>query len=140
MIVIAIVGGLLTTAAGLSLFGLRDAVAYFYAPSEIAEKAALGQRVRVGGLVEDGSVSRGADGMLLFAVTDGAGRLPVRYHGEPPDLFAVGEGVVAEGVWRGDGQLVADRVLAKHDETYMPPEAAEALKRSGHWRGEDGGT
>jgi cytochrome c-type biogenesis protein CcmE len=136
LIVIGVVGALLSFAIGLSLFGMRDSVAYFYAPSEVAAKAEIGQRVRIGGLVEIGSVARAADGRLVFAITDGAARLPVFFGEEPPNLFAENQGVVAEGVWRGDGVLTADRVLAKHDETYMPKEAVEAMKRAGTWKGE----
>ncbi len=139
LILIAVIGGLLALAAGLTLYGLRDSVVYFYAPSEIAGKAQDGQRVRIGGLVEAGSVVR--DGArVTFVVTDGAAALPVTYNGPLPDLFREGQGVVAEGVWRahtnnGGGGFEAARVLAKHDENYMPREVAEALKERGEWKG-----
>ncbi len=136
LIVIGAVGALLALAATLTLLGLRDSIVYFYAPSEIADKAAPGDRVRIGGLVEAGSVAHGTGGMVRFVVTDGAGALPIAYQGSLPDLFREGQGVVAEGVWRGGGEFVADRVLAKHDETYMPREVAEALKQRGEWKGE----
>jgi len=135
LILIAVIGGLLALAAGLTLYGLRDSVVYFYAPSEIAEKAQDGQRVRIGGLVEAGSVVRD-DARVTFVVTDGAAALPVTYNGPLPDLFREGQGVVAEGVWRASGGFEAARVLAKHDENYMPREVAEALKERGEWKGQ----
>ncbi|MET0181541.1 MAG: cytochrome c maturation protein CcmE [Caulobacterales bacterium] len=135
LILIAVVGVLLVLAAGLTLAGLRDSVVYFYAPAEIAEKAQDGQRVRVGGLVEAGSVKQEGPS-VHFVVTDGVATLPVNYRGALPDLFREGQGVVAEGVWRADGAFQAERVLAKHDERYMPREVAEALKQRGEWKGE----
>lgn len=135
LIVIGVVGLLLAVGVGLSLYGLRDSVAYFYKPSEIAAKARVGERVRLGGLVEAGSVVRGQDGTLRFAVGDGAGVVSVLYLGQPPDLFAESEGVVAEGVWKGEPVFHAERVLAKHDENYMPREVVEALKKDGEWKG-----
>jgi cytochrome c-type biogenesis protein CcmE len=93
--------------------------------------------VRIGGLVEAGSVVREANGRTVdFRVTDGSNAVPVTYTGLLPDLFREGQGVVAEGALAKDGVFRADSVLAKHDEKYMPPEVAEALKRSGHWQGE----
>ncbi len=134
LIVITAAGALLALAAGLILYGLKDSVAYFYKPSEITAKAAPGERVRVGGLVEVGSVSR-AGGAITFKVTDGVGAIAVSYQGDPPDLFGENEGVVAEGVWRGDETFAAERILAKHDENYMPREVVEALKAKGEWKG-----
>ena len=136
LILIGALGALLAMAVALTLMGLRDSVVYFYAPSEIAAKAHDGQRVRIGGLVEAGSVRR--DGELVrFSVMDGAGvTLPVSYHGPLPDLFREGQGVVAEGTWRThEAAFSADRILAKHDERYMPREVAEALKQRGEWKG-----
>ncbi len=133
--VIGVAGAVLALAVGLTLAGLRDAVVYFYPPSELAQKAKPGERVRIGGLVAQGSVARSDDGALLFAVTDGPGSVKVRYHGQPPDLFRENQGVVAEGKLKPDGQFEADMVLAKHDENYMPREVAEALKKTGEWRG-----
>jgi cytochrome c-type biogenesis protein CcmE len=132
--VIAVAGVLLALAAGLTLYGLKDSVAYFYPPSEVAAKARAGERVRIGGLVEAGSVAR-AGGAIRFRVTDGVGAVSVSYQGDPPDLFAENEGVVAEGVWRGETVFAAERVLAKHDEQYMPREVVEALKARGEWKG-----
>lgn len=134
LILIAVIGALLALAGGLTLFGLRDSVVFFYAPAEIAAKAQPGQRVRIGGLVETGSFTRAGE-ESRFVVTDNVATLPVSYRGALPDLFREGQGVVAEGVWRGEGVFVADRVLARHDETYMPREVAEALKERGEWKG-----
>ena len=134
LVVIAAAGALLALAAGLTLYGLKDSVAYFYAPSEIVAKAKAGERVRIGGLVEAGSVSR-AGGVINFKVTDGVGAIAVLYEGDPPDLFAENQGVVAEGVWRGGDTFAAERILAKHDEKYMPREVVEALKAKGEWKG-----
>lgn len=135
LILIVVVGALLALAGGLTLFGLRDSVVFFYAPAEIAQKAEIGQRVRVGGLVETGTFTQEGD-EARFVVTDTVATVPVIYRGALPDLFREGQGVVAEGVWRGEGVFVADRVLAKHDERYMPREVAEALKQRGEWKGE----
>ena len=132
LVIIGVAGGLLALAAALTLFGLRDSVQYFQAPSEIDAKARPGQQVRLGGLVEAGSVRRDEAGALLFSVTDGAASKTVRYQGDPPDLFREGQGVVATGRLE-NGLFVASNILAKHDEKYMPPEVAEALKRSGRW-------
>lgn len=134
LIVIGAAGALLAIAAGLTLYGLKDSVAYFYAPSDVTTMAKPGERVRIGGLVESGSVSR-AGSVIAFKVTDGVGAIAVRYDGDPPDLFAENQGVVAEGVWRGGDTFAAERILAKHDEKYMPREVVEALKAKGEWKG-----
>ena len=107
----------------LAMWGLRERASYFYTPAEIASgKAAAGQGVRLGGMVERGSVQRLPDGVTIhFVVTDGQARTPVTYRGIVPDLFREGSGVVAEGRMAG-GAFVADTILAKHDERYMPPE------------------
>src|SRR5690606_8404274 len=106
-------------------------------PSDIvAEGVAPGARVRLGGLVADGSVVRGENGSVRFDVTDGAATIAVLYTGILPDLFREGQGVVTEGTVRPDGSFAADTVLAKHDENYMPPEVAAALREQGHWRAE----
>jgi cytochrome c-type biogenesis protein CcmE len=132
---IAAAGVVLALAAVLTFTGLRDSVVYFVAPSELAEKAQAGRRVRLGGLVVDGTLRRDPDGATRFAVTDGAVQVQVRYDGVLPDLFREGQGVVAEGVWTPGQAFEAERVLAKHDETYMPREVAEALKQRGEWKG-----
>ncbi len=128
----------LGAAAALVLVAFEDSLVFFYSPSDLAEKDVTeGRRVRIGGLVEEGSVRRLADGLTVeFRVTDLAAAVPVIYTGVLPDLFREGQGDVTEGVLRADGVFKADGVLAKHDETYMPPEVAEALKRSGQWRGD----
>jgi cytochrome c-type biogenesis protein CcmE len=130
----------LTVAVLLALNAMRDDLVFFYSPTELAQKrVAPGRTVRIGGLVEAGSVHRDkqtADGRLRtsFIVTDTAHSLPVHYAGALPDLFREGQGVVVEGKLGGDGTLVASQVLAKHDERYMPREVADALKRSGRWQ------
>ncbi len=107
----------------LAMWGLRERASYFYTPAEIAAgKAAQGQAVRLGGMVERGSVERQSDGVTIrFVVTDGQAHTPVVYRGIVPDLFREGSGAVAEGRLE-NGTFVADTILAKHDERYMPPE------------------
>ncbi len=126
---------LLGAAAGLVLFAVRDTLVYFYSPSELAQKdLPPGRMIRIGGLVEEGSVVRGGDGTQIeFAVTDLNHHIKVRYTGLLPDLFREGKGVVAEGRLEESGVFTASSVLAKHDENYMPPEVAEALRKSGRW-------
>ncbi len=131
----------LGAAAALVLFSFEDSLVFFFSPSEIAEKdIADGQRFRIGGLVEEGSVRRLGDGLTVeFRVTDLSATVPVTFRGVLPDLFREGQGVIAEGFLIGGGIFKAEEVLAKHDETYMPPEVAEALKKSGKWRGDEDG-
>ncbi len=125
----------LGVAVGLVLYALRDSIVFFHPPSEVAEKGLKpGTRFRLGGLVKDGSVARGDGQRVRFVVTDGKGELPVTYIGILPDLFREGQGVVAEGVLQAGGEFRADSVLAKHDETYMPREVADALKKQGVWK------
>ena len=125
-------------AVGLVLFALRDSIVFFYTPSEVAEKhLETGQRFRLGGLVEDGSVKRGEGTTVSFVITDKRSTLPVTYTGVLPDLFREGQGVVAEGTLTAGGVFHADSVLAKHDENYMPPEVAKKLKEQGVWRGDE---
>lgn len=122
-------------AAGLILYAIRDTIVFFYTPSEIAEKnVAPGTRIRLGGLVEQGSLKRGADTQVDFVVTDTIKTMKVTYQGQLPDLFREGQGVVAEGVVTADGALTADTVLAKHDEKYMPKDVADKLKEKGVWQ------
>ena len=126
--------GLLGLAAILVLTALEDSVVFFQTPSQVAEKhIAMDRRLRIGGLVEEGSVQRGTGAEVRFRVSDLVNTVAVSYHGILPDLFREGQGVVVEGRIRDD-VLVADQVLAKHDEKYMPPEVADALKESGQWR------
>lgn len=132
-------GVVLAVAAGLVLFALRDQIVFFYSPSDLAEKALTpGTRVRIGGLVEEGSVVRNDDGSVRFTVTDTAKTVTVAYHGILPDLFREGQGIVAEGTLAGDGSVTAETVLAKHDENYMPKEVVEALKAQGVWKEGEG--
>ena len=126
--------GLLGVAALLVLSAFDEAIVFFRSPTELVEKPELGdRRLRVGGLVEDGSVERGNSADVRFRITDLENAVPVRYTGILPDLFREGQGVVAEGRMQ-NGEFVADSVLAKHDENYMPPEVADALKKSGQWQ------
>jgi cytochrome c-type biogenesis protein CcmE len=135
---------LLGGASALVLSALSDSVAFFVTPSAIATgKVDADKRFRLGGLVVDGSIERAADdGVVRFRLTDQAHEVPVRYQGILPDLFREGQGIVAQGVLGNDGVFTASEVLAKHDENYMPPEVAEALKQAGVWQhggtGEDG--
>ena len=125
----------LGTATALVLAAFNDNLVFFYSPSDLAEKAVGPERrIRIGGLVETNSVAKQVDGhAVAFLVTDGKTELRVVYDGILPDLFREGQGVVAEGKLR-DGVFVASSVLAKHDEKYMPPEVADALKKSGRWQ------
>lgn len=138
---------LLTVLAGVAMLGLAtalvlsafsDNLVFFYSPTDLKTKPVPdGRRLRIGGLVEPASVTREPDGKtILFRITDGETAVPVTYSGILPDLFREGQGVVIEGALGRDGTVRAATVLAKHDETYMPPEVADALKRSGHWQGE----
>jgi cytochrome c-type biogenesis protein CcmE len=131
-VLIGVCLAVLTTAVGLVLFALRDSIVFFHTPSDIAEKPIpAGQRFRLGGLVASGSVKRGDGAKVDFVVTDTLKTTPVTYVGVLPDLFREGQGVVAEGKLNDSGLFVADTVLAKHDETYMPPEVAKALEAKG---------
>jgi cytochrome c-type biogenesis protein CcmE len=128
---------ILATAAIMIAFALRDTIVFFHTPSDVSEgKIQDGQRFRLGGLVADGSVVRGEGTKIRFAVTDTIKTVPVSYDGILPDLFREGQGVVTEGILDDTGRFVADTVLAKHDENYMPPEVAAALKEKGVKLGE----
>jgi cytochrome c-type biogenesis protein CcmE len=127
--------GVLAIAAALVLSALRDSIVFFNSPTDIAEKhIAPGTRMRIGGLVKTGSLQRGDNLAIRFEVTDGKSDIAVRYQGIVPDLFREGQGVVAEGKLDPSGIFVADTVLAKHDERYMPREVVDALKKSGRWQ------
>lgn len=131
--------GVLAVAVGLMLNALRDSIVFFNSPTDIVEKhVGPGTRIRLGGLVKSGSVVRSDNLSVRFEVTDGKTVIPVSYQGALPDLFRDGQGVVAEGVLDARGAFKADSILAKHDETYMPKEVADALKRSGHWKDDYG--
>ncbi len=132
-----ILGGLavLGLAVGIMLYALEDTIVFFYTPAEVAEKdIKAGTRFRLGGLVADGSVVRGQGKTVKFSVTDTDKTLPVNFTGTLPDLFREGQGVVAEGALDNSGTFIADTVLAKHDENYMPREVADALKEKGVWQ------
>ena len=121
---IAIAGVAVVAAVLLAMLGLKDRAAYFYTPAEFAAgKAATGEAVRLGGMVEEGSIEHLPDGVTIrFKVGDGKAEVPVVFRGIVPDLFREGSGAVAEGRMSSDGTFVADNILAKHDERYMPPE------------------
>ena len=127
----------LGAAAALVLAAFEDSIVYFYSPSDLAERQPPpDRRFRIGGIVVKDSVVRAADAASVnFRVTDTVNTIEVAYTGILPDLFREGQGVVAEGRLDADGRFRADEVLAKHDETYMPKEVADALKESGRWRG-----
>jgi cytochrome c-type biogenesis protein CcmE len=125
----------LALSATLTLYALGDKITYAPTPTELADGAHdPGTRIRLGGLVEQGSVEKGADGLVTFAVTDTVNKIPVTYVGILPDLFREGQGVVAEGTLDPSGILVADTVLARHDENYMPKEVVDSLKAQGRWQ------
>ena len=125
---------LLGAATGLVLSAFQDSIVFFYGPTDEAQKDPGPDRsIRLGSLVEKGSVKKPGGAEVLFTVTDGKTSIPVTYTGILPDLFREGQGVVAEG-HLVNGELHADDVLAKHDEKYMPPEVVEALKKSGEWQ------
>jgi len=128
--------GALAVVSGLVLSAMSDNLVFFYSPTELrAHDVPAGQRVRIGGLVETGSVTHKDDGATIdFRVTDGKVDVPVTYTGPLPDLFREGQGVVVEGALENDGNFQAAEVLAKHDEKYMPKEVVDALKKSGRWR------
>ena len=127
--------GVLGVAVLLVLFEMKDSIVFFNSPTDVAEKhIAPGARIRLGGLVAPGSVTRGDALAVRFDVTDGNRAIAVAYQGILPDLFREGQGIVAEGALDGAGVFKADNVLAKHDETYMPKEVADALKKQGHWK------
>jgi cytochrome c-type biogenesis protein CcmE len=133
-----VLGGLvmLGLAAALVLTALEDSVVFFYTPTKVkAESLPADQRFRLGGLVAEGSVKKADGGVTTrFAVTDLSETVQVSYTGVLPDLFREGQGVVTEGKLDGNGMFIATEVLAKHDEQYMPPEVADALKESGQWK------
>ncbi len=135
---LTIIGGALVVlglAAALVLNALRDSIVFFSTPTMVAEKhIEPGKRFRLGGLVQPGSLVRGENLAVTFEIADGGAKLPVSFKGILPDLFREGQGVVAEGALDSSGVFKADTVLAKHDETYMPKEVADSLKKQGHWK------
>jgi cytochrome c-type biogenesis protein CcmE len=133
--------GVLAVATALVLGALRDSIVFFNSPTDVAEKSVSpGTRIRIGGLVKPGSLERGDNLHVRFAVTDGKTDISVHYQGIVPDLFREGQGVVAEGRLEPGDTLAADTVLAKHDERYMPREVVDALKKAGRWQEGEGKT
>jgi cytochrome c-type biogenesis protein CcmE len=133
-----LLGGLaVATGVALVLTAFEDSIVFFYSPTEISQQTlSPGQRIRIGGLVETGSVNAEGE-TTTFTVTDTAETLDIVYRGILPDLFREGQGIVAEGYMLASGVFQASDVLAKHDETYMPPEVADAIKAAGEWRGDE---
>ena len=130
---------ILSAGFGLVLYAMRDNIVFFYSPSDIIEKSvAPDTRIRLGGMVEKGSLKNTSPTSITFVVTDFVKTVRVSYTGILPDLFREGQGVVAEGTLQPDGSFIADTVLAKHDEKYMPPEVAESLKKAGRWQEGEG--
>ena len=134
---IGVAGCILAVALGLVLVAMNDTIVFFNSPADVqAKNVQPGTRFRLGGLVKEGSVERGANQQISFEVMDAQSSIRVSYKGLLPDLFREGQGIVAEGALDAAGIFRADTVLAKHDETYMPREVADALKKQGHWQGE----
>jgi cytochrome c-type biogenesis protein CcmE len=127
--------GVLAVAVTLVFVALGDRVLFFYSPTEAKAKGVpVGETINLGGLVAKGSVAHPGGAEVTFKVTDGQQDATVTYSGDLPDLFREEQGVVVTGAFRADGVFAADKVLAKHDEKYMPPEVARALKERGLWQ------
>jgi cytochrome c-type biogenesis protein CcmE len=134
---IGVAGCVLAVALGLVLYAMNDTIVFFNSPADIQAKGVQpGTRIRLGGLVKEGTVQRGSDQQIAFEVMDAQASIRVNYKGLLPDLFREGQGIVAEGTLESPSVFRADTVLAKHDENYMPREVADALKKQGHWQGE----
>src|SRR6266481_3439270 len=135
---LTIIGGslaVLAVPAALVLNAMRDSIVFFSTPAMVAEKhIQAGKRFRLGGLVQPGSLVRGDNLLVTFKVSDESATLPVSYKGILPDLFREGQGVIVEGALDSSGVFKADTVLAKHDETYMPKDVADTLKKQGRWK------
>ncbi|MEM6711454.1 MAG: cytochrome c maturation protein CcmE [Pseudomonadota bacterium] len=137
LLLICVAMGVMAVAVGLILFALRDSIAFFSSPTDLyAQPAAQEQRIRLGGLVAEGTVTRGVGDTVTFGVTDLNTTVEVAYTGILPDLFREGQGVVTEGYLLPNGTFQADTVLARHDENYIPVEVAESLRQQGVWKGE----
>ena len=135
---IGIIGAVIGLAILLVSIALRDEIVFFYDPSEVVsgQKVLPGQNFRLGGLVEDGSVIK-EDTKISFVVTDGESSVPVSFEGILPDLFREGQGVIAEGVLNADGRFIAQSILAKHDENYIPKELEDVLKDKNVYKGDE---
>ena len=140
LLVLLICGIGVCSATALILSAFNDNLVFFVSPSDLAKSGPSGREVRLGGLVERGSVEKSSGGQagVRFKVTDGKASVPVEFKGLLPDLFREGQGVVVLGLQEPGGVFRASEVLAKHDETYMPKEVADALKKSGRWNPADG--
>ena len=135
LLLIGVAGAVLCVAAGLVLYALSSRIAFFDSPTDVVtHQLPPGTRIRLGGLVAQGTLVKQPDGHVRFDVTDGRTSIAVSYQGLLPDLFCEGQGVVAEGAIGRDLSLNADTILAKHDERYMPKEVVDALKASGRWQ------
>jgi len=136
---IFVVAPVVAIAAGLALYGLRGSISYFYTPAQaLAAHVPAGRSIQLGGLVENGSVSKRTGGEMNFTIGDRIKTARVYYRGEVPDLFREGQGIVASGAFDASGTFVATQILAKHDERYMPRDLTRALKAQGEWRGGSG--
>ncbi|MBL4794408.1 MAG: cytochrome c maturation protein CcmE [Pseudomonadales bacterium] len=133
LVIVLVIAFGAATAIGLTLYALSENINLFFTPTQIANgEAPVGQRIRIGGMVLEGSVKRIDTGLIVeFYVTDTVKSVPVQYEGILPDLFREGQGIVANGTLNEQGIVIADEVLAKHDENYMPPEAMEAMRQAG---------
>lgn len=135
---IGVIGMIVACALGLAAIALNDEIVFFYDPTEVilGNKVAPGQKFRIGGLVADGSVKK-ENTLVSFTVTDGAHSVPIAFEGILPDLFREGQGIIAEGQLDSNGTFIAQNVLAKHDENYVPKELEDVLKKKGVYKGED---
>lgn len=128
----------LIAATLFAMSAFRENLVFFYSPTDLSQKSlSPEQNIRVGGLVKEGSITRGEGDNIRFILSDGRNEVVVSYAGLLPNLFREGQGCIAEGNMR-QGELVAQKILAKHDEKYMPKEVVDALKKSGEWRGGEG--
>ena len=139
MILVLAIAPVLAIAVGLTLWGLRGSISFFYTPTQAAAaQPPAGRSVQLGGMVAKGTVVKHPDGAVEFTVADQHAADKVVFQGDLPDLFREGQGVVAVGAFRPDGVFEAKTILAKHDERYMPREVADQLKKQGEWRGDGG--
>jgi cytochrome c-type biogenesis protein CcmE len=137
LMTLSVAAPVLVLAVGVALYAMRGSISFFYTPSQAeAAHVPVGQAIQLGGMVRAGSVVKRSDGEVDFVVADKRATSPVTFRGELPDLFREGQGVVAIGAYDASGVFVATQILAKHDEKYMPPELAAALKKQGEWRGD----
>jgi cytochrome c-type biogenesis protein CcmE len=137
LMTVAVAAPVLALAVFVSLYAMRGSISFFYTPSQAAQAhVPPGREIQLGGLVKTGAVVKKGDGEIDFVVADKRSTTPVTFRGELPDLFREGQGVVAIGAFDDAGVFKATQILAKHDEKYMPPQLADALKKQGEWRGD----